>query len=122
MSSSNSSEPVDLRRLERLSRLARLLDTRWRIPGTAIPIGLDGIASIVPVVGDSATALVSAWMVYEARQMGAPTHLVVRMVANVGVDWLFGSVPLLGTLFDIGFKANRRNVALLHRHFGLPYR
>ncbi|MGQ9370976.1 DUF4112 domain-containing protein [Azospirillum sp. A39] len=115
MSSSSSSE-TDRARLERLRHLATLLDSRWRIPGTRIPIGLDGIASLVPVVGDSATAVVSAYIVYEAMRFGLPKSLIARMAANVGLDWLVGSVPVLGTLFDIGFKANRRNVDLLHRH------
>ena len=114
--SSSRSSDVDRERLERLRRLAALLDSRWRIPGTRIPIGLDGIASIVPVVGDSATAIVSAYIVYEAMRFGLPKALIARMAANVGLDWLVGSVPVLGTLFDIAFKANRRNVDLLHRH------
>ena len=115
MSSSRSSD-ADRERLERLRRLASWLDSRWRIPGTRIPIGLDGIASLVPVVGDTATAAVSAYIVYEAVRFGLPRSLLARMVANVGLDWLVGSVPVLGTVFDVAFKANRRNVDLLHRH------
>lgn len=107
---------IDLERLERLRRLTRLMDSRWRIPGTRIPIGLDGVASIAPVVGDSATALVSAYIVWEAARFGLPKSLVARMVANVGLDWAVGSIPVLGTIFDIAFKANRRNLDLLHEH------
>lgn len=107
---------IDLKRLERLRRLTRWMDTRWRIPGTRIPVGLDGIASLAPVVGDTATAAVSAYIVWEAARFGLPRSLVARMVANVGVDWLVGSVPVLGTIFDIAFKANRRNLDLLHEH------
>lgn len=103
-------------RLARLEALARLLDSRWRIPGIGVPIGLDGIASIVPVIGDSATGLVSAWLILEAARAGAPRHLLLRMVANAGLDWAVGSIPVIGTIFDIGFKANNRNVALLRRH------
>jgi len=102
--------------LAHLERLADLLDTRWRIPVLGIPIGLDGIASIVPVVGDSATGVVSAYMVYRASRLGVPKSLLLRMAGNVGLDWAVGSIPVLGTLFDIGFKANRRNVNLLRRH------
>lgn len=115
MSSSNSSES-DRARLERLRALANLLDSRWRIPGTRIPIGLDGIASIVPVVGDSATAIVSVYMIVEALRFGLPASVIARMAANVGLDWAVGSIPVLGTVFDIAFKANRRNIDLLHRH------
>lgn len=107
---------IDLMRLERLRRLTRLMDSRWRIPGTRIPIGLDGIASIAPVVGDSATALVSAYIVWEAARFGIPKSLVARMIGNVGLDWAVGSIPVLGTIFDIAFKANRRNLDLLHEH------
>ncbi|WP_029007769.1 DUF4112 domain-containing protein [Azospirillum halopraeferens] len=114
--SSSSSSDSDRERLERLRRLAWWLDSRWRIPGIPIPIGLDGIASIVPVVGDTATAIVSAYIVREAMRFGLPRSLVIRMMANVGIDWAVGSIPVLGTLFDVAFKANRRNVDLLHRH------
>lgn len=107
---------IDLNRLERLRRLTRLMDTRWRIPGTRIPIGLDGIASVVPVIGDTATAMVSAYIILEAARFDLPKSLIARMVANLAVDWAGGSVPVLGTIFDIGFRANRRNLDLLHEH------
>ena len=103
-------------KLAQLERLADLLDSRWRIPGLGIPIGIDGIASIFPVVGDSATGVVSAYLVYQASRMGVPKNVLMRMAANTGVDWVVGSIPVLGTLFDIGFKANTRNVNLLRRH------
>lgn len=109
-------DPIDLERLERLRRVTRLMDSRWRIPGTGIPIGLDGIASIVPGVGDTLTAVVSAWIVYEAARYGLPAGVLARMIANVGLDWAVGSIPVLGTIFDIAFKANRRNLDLLHEH------
>lgn len=107
---------IDFKRLERLRRLTRLMDTRWRIPGTRIPVGLDGIASLFPVVGDTATAAVSAYIILEATRFGIPKSLVARMVANVLLDWAGGSVPVVGTIFDIAFKANRMNLDLLHKH------
>ncbi len=103
-------------RLQRLERLADLLDTRWRIPGIGFPICLDGIASIVPGIGDTATGIVAAYIVWEARKMGVPNSLLLRMLGNVGVDWAVGSIPVVGTVFDIAFKANRRNMILLRRH------
>lgn len=108
----------DAARLMRLVRLADALDSRWRIPGTRIRYGWDGLASIVPGVGDTATAVFAAWIVLEAARMGAPRALLARMAGNVAVDWFVGSVPVLGTLFDVAFKANRRNVRLLAEHFG----
>jgi hypothetical protein len=102
--------------LAHLERLADLLDSRWRIPGTRIPIGIDGIASIFPVVGDSATGVVATYLVFQASRFGVPKSVLLRMAGNVGLDWAVGSIPVLGTLFDIGFKANRRNINLLRRH------
>jgi hypothetical protein len=99
-----------------LERLADLLDSRWRIPGLGIPIGIDGIASIFPVVGDSATGIVSAYLVYQASRLGVPRSVLLRMAGNAGLDWAVGSIPVIGTIFDIGFKANTRNVNLLRRH------
>ncbi|CAO3350959.1 DUF4112 domain-containing protein [Azospirillum sp. A26] len=110
------SVPIDFQRLERLRRLTRLMDTRWRIPFTRIPIGLDGIASVVPVAGDTVTAFVSAYIIMEAARFDLPKTLVARMVFNVLLDWAGGSVPVLGTVFDIAFKANRMNLNLLHEH------
>jgi len=103
-------------RLAHLDRLTDLLDSRWRIPGTSIPIGIDGIASIVPGIGDSATGVIAAYIVWQATRFGIPKSMLLRMVGNVGVDWAVGSIPVLGTIFDIGFKANRRNMKLLRRH------
>src|SRR5919107_1441740 len=70
--------------LAHLERLADLLDSRWRIPGLGIPIGIDGIASIFPVVGDSATGIVSAYLVYQASRLGVPKSVLLRMVGNAG--------------------------------------
>lgn len=111
-----SSAHIDLQRLEKLRRLAWWLDARWRLPLIKVPFGLDGVASLLPVVGDTATAVVSAYIVREAARYGLPKRLIARMVVNVLLDWALGSVPVIGTVFDIAFKANRANLALLHRH------
>ena len=104
--------------LARLARLADRLDTIFRIPGTRIRFGWDGIASIVPVVGDLAAFAPAAWIIWRAHRMGAPAHVIGRMGVNVGLDTAIGSIPVIGTLFDVGWKANRRNVKLLQDHFG----
>lgn len=101
--------------MRRLDRLADLMDSRWRIPGTPVRFGLDGIASILPVAGDTVTAVVSLYLMAEARRLGVSKLTLLRMLANVGVDWALGSVPVAGTIFDIAFKANLRNMALLRR-------
>lgn len=104
--------------LRRLERFAHLMDSRFRVPGTELRFGLDGLIGLVPGIGDSVTALPAAYIVMRARAIGAPPHLQGRMVANVLLDLLIGAVPLVGDLFDFGFKANRRNVGLLRNHFG----
>ncbi|WP_431857071.1 DUF4112 domain-containing protein [Azospirillum sp.] len=110
-------ESVDrLERLDRLRRLARLLDNRWTIPGTRIGFGLDGIASLVPVAGDTLTALVSLHILDEARRMGVPKRLLARMLGNIAFDWAAGSIPVIGTIFDVAFKSNLRNLRLLEQH------
>jgi hypothetical protein len=103
-------------RLERLEWLANLLDTAVAIPGTRIRFGADAVLGLAPGLGDAVTTGIALWIVYEARQLGAPLRLVARMVANVAVDGLFGAVPLVGDVFDVMWRANRRNVALLRDH------
>jgi hypothetical protein len=102
--------------LRRLDRFAFLLDEAFRVPGTRWRIGLDGLVGFVPGLGDAATALVALYPIVEAWRHGAPPALIGRMLANLGIDTAVGSVPLLGDLFDVAFKANRRNVELLRRH------
>lgn len=102
--------------LKELDDLAWLLDSRWRIPGTDLCFGVDAVAGLIPGLGDAATALPSAYMVWRAREFDLPAHVLARMVANVGLDFVFGAIPVIGSIFDFAFKANRRNVALLRRH------
>ena len=102
--------------LRRLDRFAHLLDEAFRIPGTRWRIGLDGLAGFVPGIGDGVTALVALYPIIEAYRHGAPAGLIGRMLANLGIDTAVGAVPVLGDIFDVTFKANRRNVELLRRH------
>lgn len=108
------------RRLESLARLSYWLDDRFRIPGTGIRIGLDGLLGFIPGVGDTATVAVSAWIVVEAWRLGLPRRDLAKMAATVGVDYVVGLVPLVGDLFDVGFKANRRNIRRILRHYDHP--
>ena len=98
---------------DRLRRLAWLLDELFRIPGTQQRVGLDALIGLVPGVGDTIGALLSTYIILEAARRGASVWTVTRMLANVGVETVIGAVPLLGDLFDVVFKANRRNLALL---------
>ena len=100
-------------RLARLERLADLLDSRFRVPGTDWRFGIDPLIGLVPGLGDVLSGAFSGWIVLEAWRMGAPPGLLVRMAVNVALDVLVGAVPVVGSVFDFAFKANRRNLRLL---------
>ncbi|MGK9170651.1 DUF4112 domain-containing protein [Inquilinus limosus] len=103
--------------LDRLDRLAILLDSRWRLPLLGWRFGLDSVIGLVPGLGDVAGGLVSAYLILQARRLGAPNRVLALMAGNVALDMALGSVPVLGDLLDLGLKANRRNARLLRRHF-----
>ena len=103
-------------RLARLDALATLLDTAFFIPGTNIRFGIDAMIGLIPGIGDAITTAMSLYIVHEARQLGAPRHLIARMLANVALDGVVGAVPFLGDAFDVMWRANRRNMALLRNH------
>jgi hypothetical protein len=105
----------DERRWKRLVNLATLLDARYRIPGSRWRFGLDALIGLVPGVGDAASAALSLWIIWQGYRLGASRSALAAMAANVGVDALIGAVPLVGDAFDAAYKANQRNVALLHR-------
>ncbi len=98
---------------EHLDLLAHLLDDWFRIPGTAIRFGLDGIVGFIPGVGDAIGGIASCIIILAAWMRGVSYVTLARMLANWGIEVLLGTVPVLGNLFDIGWKANRRNYALL---------
>jgi hypothetical protein len=102
--------------LRRVEQLAYWLDDRYRLPGTRFRVGLDGIVGLIPGVGDAVTSTLTAYIIYEAWRLGVPSSMLARMLANLGIDTVVGIVPVVGDLLDIGFKANRRNLRLLHRH------
>jgi len=106
--------------LDRLDRLAWLLDSSVRIPGTQVRMGVDSLIGLVPGVGDLAGALLSSWILLQAARLGAPRRLLARMGANVALETLVGAVPLAGDLFDVAFEANRRNVSLLRAALAPP--
>ena len=107
--------PDTVERLRRLRQLAWLLDNSIPLPG-GYRIGLDPIIGLVPGIGDAIGALLSAYIVNEARRFGAPRSILLRMLGNVVVETVVGAIPFAGDLFDAGFKANSRNLALLARY------
>ena len=100
-------------RIARIDALATLLDTALVIPGTTVRFGLDALIGLFPAVGDIITTALSLFIVHEAYQLGAPSHVIVRMLGNVALDGVFGAVPLVGDAFDVLWRANRRNMRLL---------
>ena len=104
--------------IARLDRLADMLDSRYRIPVFGWRFGWDAILGLVPGVGDVLVTLPSAYLVWRAHKLGLPRSAIVSMVGNVALDTVAGSVPILGSIFDVAFKANRRNFALMRRHLG----
>jgi hypothetical protein len=102
--------------LAEFERVSRMLDSQWRIPGTGMRFGIDPLVGLVPGLGDVATGLVSAYIVLMARRLGLPNHVMARMVGNIALDVVVGSIPLLGSVFDLFYKANRRNFRILQEH------
>ena len=105
-----------------LQSLEVLLDEAFRVPGTNIRFGLDGIIGLVPALGDVLAGILSLVIPLAAWVRGLPYVTLVRMTVNVAIGVLVGSIPLFGDAFDIAWKTNRRNYALLHRHLEAPRR
>jgi hypothetical protein len=103
--------------LDRLDRLAMLFDTAFVLPGTNVRFGIESLLRLVPGLGDAAASALSCYLLYEAHRLGVPRTLFARMVGNVVLEGTIGAVPFLGDAFDVMFRANRRNVALLREHF-----
>src|ERR1700712_4514919 len=103
-------------RIARLDALANLLDTAFIFPGTNVRFGIDAIIGLVPGIGDAITTVISLYIVREARALGVPRHVIARMLGNVALDGVVGAIPFLGDAFDVMWRANRRNMALLRKH------
>jgi hypothetical protein len=106
--------------LERLRTLARLLDSAFQIPGTRYRFGIDALIGLVPGIGDAISAVFSMFIVFQAARLGASRATLTRMMGNVALDTIVGEIPLLGDLFDAGWKSNNRNLALLENHLQQP--
>ena len=107
---------------EHLDTLSHVLDDWFRIPGTSIRFGLEGIVGLIPGVGDVMHGVASSVIVLAAWLRGVPYVTLVRMLVNLLLDVGIGAIPFLGDVFDIAFKANRRNYALMTRHLAEPHR
>ena len=106
---------------ERLITLTRLMDSAVDVPLLRTKVGLDALLGVVPVAGDVLSAAIGLYLIAQARELGASRWLQGKMLGNLVVDAAVGSVPLAGDVFDIYFRAHRRNLKLLQRHLGEPY-
>ncbi len=107
---------------ENLDQLARVLDDVFQVPGTSIRFGLDALIGLIPGVGDFITGAASFLIIFAAWERGLPRVTLARMVANVAIDSLVGSMPMVGDIFDAAWKSNRKNYNLLLRAEQLPSR
>ena len=108
------------RRVERLRRVGWMLDSTFKLPGTGIRFGFDSLIGLVPGLGDLVAGALSLYIIAESARLGVPRTLLLRMGWNVAVDTFVGEVPILGDLFDVAWKANMRNLALLEGHLQQP--
>jgi hypothetical protein len=102
--------------LQDLDKLAELMDSRFHLPGTDIRFGLDSVLGLMPGVGDTATILITLYLVSKAEKYNLPKKVIRQMYRNAAIDWGIGLIPLAGDIFDVGWKANLKNVALLKKH------
>jgi hypothetical protein len=104
-------------RLRWVERIARLMDSQFRLPGTRFRFGLDPLLGLLPIVGDASTTVVSVALLMTMFRHGASGAVVVRMALNILLDTVVGAIPILGNVFDFAYKSNERNVALLRAHY-----
>lgn len=108
--------------MARITLVARLMDSAVLIPGLNRRVGLDAMLGLVPGIGDAVSAAIASYIIWEARQLGLPRWKIARMIGNVAVDTAIGAIPFAGDLFDVFFKANMRNLRIIHDHLGTPKR
>jgi hypothetical protein len=96
------------------------MDNAFEVPGVGLRFGFDAILGLIPGVGDAGTSLVSAYVIHRAHRLGVGRVTLARMAANVALDFVVGAVPFAGDVFDLYWKANRRNVELLRKHAAAP--
>jgi len=112
--------PDEQRRLERVRRIATLLDNALPIPGTSYRIGLDPVLGLLPGLGDAIGAIMAGYILVESARLGVPRSVLLRMLLNIGIDSAVGAIPGLGDLFDFVWKADVKNLGLLQRHLDAP--
>src|SRR5215213_3223048 len=111
-----SAGPTQADSVARLEALATLLDSAFIIPGTKQRVGIDALLGLIPGIGDAVSTALSAYIIWEARQLGLPRWKIARMIGNVALDTTLGAVPLAGDMFDVLFRANKRNMRIVRDH------
>jgi len=110
-------DPASVR--QRVEAMEKLLERLFVIPGTKQPVGLDAILDLVPVIGDVAAAVLGAYIVWEARNLGMSKWQIARMTGNVGLNWLLGLfsvIPVVGVIPTLLFRSNSKNLKIIRRH------
>lgn len=116
-----SRTPADRPRgLDEVEALAWLLDNSIPVPGTGRRFGIDALIGFVPVVGDLVSGGIGLFVVWRGSRLGLPRIVVARMLANSAIDFAIGAIPVIGDAFDLWFKANTRNLAIIRRHLEHP--
>lgn len=108
------SHPQDMKWIE---GFAKMMDSKFLIPGTKIRFGIDPILSLFPVFGDLLTYIISGALIYTMHTQGASRKVVIKMILNSTLDTVIGVIPIVGTVFDIFYRSNDRNVKLLKEHY-----
>jgi hypothetical protein len=103
--------------LEKFERIAKLLDSRFVIPGTRIRFGVDPLLSLMPLIGDVITLVIASILIYNVYTRGASRKVVILMMLNAGFDTIIGAIPVLGTVLDVFYRSNERNLRLLKEYY-----
>jgi|TARA_B110000263_G_C15271150_1_gene493562 hypothetical protein len=103
-------------KLLRLKLLSNRLDEIITIPGTKYKVGADPIIGAIPVVGDVVGSIISIYILYSGSKMGLSSLVIAKMGLNIGLDFIIGLIPIIGDIFDMGWKANKRNVELIENN------
>ena len=110
----DTNDPEKIR--QRVELIELVLERSLTVPGTRVTVGLDSIIGLVPVIGDVITAVMGAYILWEARNLGLPKWKLARMAGNILFDTAIGAIPVAGDAFDFFYKSNSRNLRIITRH------
>ena len=100
-------------RVQQIESLAKLMDSQFPLPGTKLNVGIDTIIGLIPGIGDTLSLSIAGYIVYQSSQLGIGPQRLMQMIINIFIDWLIGLIPIIGDFFDIGWKGNLKNAAIL---------